>query len=127
MAINLNTAYPGQTAGTNLDYPFGQGRNVTTQNDDTGTPFEARWFNDVQGLLQALLSGASLTPTGTPDTARSSQYLQALGSLFINGTARYCRWKYPSDRHTGNHFSGYSVRCGCSFRVECEREFQGLF
>ena len=86
MAINLNTAYPGQTAGTNLDYPFGQGRNVTTQNDDTGTPFEARWFNDVQGLLQALLQGASLTPTGTPDTARSSQYLQALQSLFINGT-----------------------------------------
>ena len=30
--------------------------------------------------------GASLTPTGTPDTARSSQYLQALQSLFINGT-----------------------------------------
>ena len=42
-------------------------------------------FNDVQGLLQALLSGASLTPTGTPDTARSSQYLQALGALFPRG------------------------------------------
>ena len=67
MAINLNTQYPGRTAGTNTNYPFGQGRNVTTQGDGTGTPFESAWFNDVQGFLQALLQGASLTPSGTPD------------------------------------------------------------
>ena len=92
MAINLNTQYPGRTAGTNTNYPYGQGRNVTTQGDGTGTPFESAWFNDVYGFLQALLQGASLTPTGTPDTARSSQYLQALQALLLTqttGDARY--------------------------------------
>ena len=83
MAINLNTQYPGRTAGTNTNYPFGQGRNVTTQGDGTGTPYEAAWFNDVQGFLQALLQGASLTPSGTPDNATTSQYLQALSALYI--------------------------------------------
>ena len=83
MAINLNTQYPGRTAGTNTNYPFGQGRNVTTQGDGTGTPFEAAWFNDVYGFLQALLQGASIVPSGTPDNAQTSQYLQALMSSFL--------------------------------------------
>ena len=57
MAINLNQQYPGRTAGTNQNYPYGQGRNVTTQGDGTGTPFEAAWFNDVQGLLSVVKRG----------------------------------------------------------------------
>ena len=88
MAINLAQQYPGRTAGTNTNYPFGQGRNVTSQGDGTGTPYEAAWFNDVQGFLQALLSGASLTPSGTPDNVTTSQYLAALRALFLTqGTA----------------------------------------
>ena len=74
MAINLNTQYPGRTAGTNTNYPFGQGRNVTAQGDGTGTPYEAAWFNDVQGFLQALLQSAGVVPSGAPDNATASQY-----------------------------------------------------
>ena len=106
MAINLNTQYPGQTAGTSLDYPFGQGRNVATQNDDTGTPFEAGWFNDIQGLLQALLSGASLTPTGMPDTARNSQYLQALQAMFLSGTLGTANGNIPQIGTPGTTSAG---------------------
>ena len=81
MAINLNQQYPGRTAGTNQNYPYGQGRNVTTQGDGTGTPFEAAWFNDVQGFFQAILSAANVVPSGTPDNAQISQYLEAISRI----------------------------------------------
>ena len=130
MAINLNTQYPGRTAGTNTNYPYGQGRNVTNQGDGTGTPFESAWFNDVYGFLQALLQGASLTPTG--HTRHGSKFAVFADLAVSAGTVcvvfegeqtRNGRRKYSPDRHTGNHCSGHSVRCGCSCRVECERIF----
>ena len=84
MAINLATQYRGKTSGTNANYPYGQGRNITTSGDGTGTPFEAAWFNDVQGFLQAILTAGRIVPNGTPDNARSSQYLTALRALFLD-------------------------------------------
>lgn len=78
MAISISEQYPGKTAGTNTNYPLGQARNITTPGDGTGTPWEAAIVNDDQGFKQALLAAASLVPSGVPDTAVVSQYLDAL-------------------------------------------------
>lgn len=82
MAISINEEYPGKTAGTNTNYPYGQARDVTTPGDGTGTPWKQAIVNDDQGFKQALLTAAGITPSGTPDTAIASQYLQALQKLF---------------------------------------------
>lgn len=87
MAIKLADQYPGKTAGTNTDYPLGQARNVTVPGDGTGTPWEAAIVNDDQGFKQALLEAADITPSGNPDTAVNSQYLQAINKLISDAVA----------------------------------------
>ena len=87
MAISIAEQYPGKTAGTNTDYPYGQARNVTAPGDGTGTPFEQALVNDDQGFKQALLKAAALIPSGDPDTAVASQYLQAIQKLISDATA----------------------------------------
>ena len=82
MAISISEQYPGKTAGNTTDYPFGEARNVTAPGDGTGTPWEQAIVNDDQGFKQALLAAAGVIPSGTPDTASASQYLQALKTLF---------------------------------------------
>lgn len=74
MAIAPSTRYPAQTDPA-AGYPHGKARNAVTFNDGTGTPLERDWLNDIWGFLQALLSNASLTPSGTPDAVGASQYL----------------------------------------------------
>lgn len=81
MAISINDQYPGKTAGVNADYPQGQARNITTPGDGTGTPWEAAIVNDDQGFKQAILAEAGVAPSGTPDTAVDSQYLDALKTI----------------------------------------------
>ena len=82
MAISISENYPGKTAGNTADYPYGQARNITTPGDGTGTPWEAAIVNDDQGMKQALLTNAGITPSGTPDTADESQYFEAMKKLF---------------------------------------------
>lgn len=77
MAISIDEQYPGKTAGTSTEYPLGKARNVTTPGDGTGTPWEQAIVNDDQGFKQALLAAAGITPSGVPDTAIVSQYLEA--------------------------------------------------
>lgn len=83
MAVSIDEQYPGQTAGTNTNYPLGQARNVTTPGDGTGTPWDQTIVNDDQGFKQAILKEAGITPSGVPDTAPVSQYLQGLKTLFL--------------------------------------------
>lgn len=78
MAIRIVDQYPGKTAGVVEGYPHGKARNVSAPNDGTGTPLEAALVNDDQGFKQALLQRAGIAPSGTPDTADESQYLQAM-------------------------------------------------
>lgn len=82
MSISISEQYPGKTAGNTTDYPFGQAQNVSAPGDGTGTPWEQAIVNDDQGFKQALLLAAGLIPSGTPDTALDSQYLEALKKLF---------------------------------------------
>lgn len=83
MAINPGNLYPGKTKAPDADYPYGSARNVTTPGDGTGTPWEAALVNDIFGFQQALLDGAGLVPSGTPERVGSSQYLNALRALSI--------------------------------------------
>lgn len=83
MAIRIVDQYPGKTAGVDTEYPQGKARNVTTPNDGTGTPWEAAIVNDDQGFKQALLNEAGIIPSGNPDTALSSQYLEALREVVL--------------------------------------------
>lgn len=78
MAINPESQYPGKINPSDSDYPYGSARNVTVPGDGTGTPWEAALVKDIMGLQQALLSAASIVPSGSPDTAGTSQYFDAI-------------------------------------------------
>lgn len=81
MAINPKTQYPGKIAPSTPEYPYGKARNISTPGDGTGTPWEAALVNDIFGFQQALLSEASVVPSGNPDEVGDSQYLTALLSI----------------------------------------------
>lgn len=81
MAINPASQYPTKTNPADGDYPYGSARNVTVTGDGTGTPWEENLINDIFGFQQALLDKAGLTPTGTPETVNSSQYLEAIEDI----------------------------------------------
>ena len=81
MAIRPTTRYSGNVIATDAAYPLGKAKNVTSQDDGTGTPLEAAWLNDLWGFLQALLAEAAIDASGDPDTATASQYLQAIQAL----------------------------------------------
>lgn len=119
MAIIPESNYPGNIIGGNANYPWGQARNVAQTNDGTGTPYEQAIVNDLFGLQQALLSEAGVSPSGAPDTALASQYLDAMkillktgrknllyGNFFINqrqvvGTVGLSSGEYGHDGYKG--------------------------
>ena len=83
MAINLETKYPGKTAPSDANYPFGAARNITIPGDGTGTPWEAAIVNDNVGFQQAILTSAGIVPSGAPDKVGQSQYLEALNRTHL--------------------------------------------
>lgn len=87
MAINPQSQYPGKINPGDANYPYGSARNVTVPGDGTGTPWEAALVNDLLGFQQAILSRASIVPTGSPEKVGASQYLDGL--LSIIGTRGY--------------------------------------
>jgi len=81
MSINLLTQYPTQVGPVVAGWPLGEPRNITAPGDGTGTPWEAAIIKDTEGLKQALLTSAGITPSGTPDKVTASEYLQAIIEL----------------------------------------------
>lgn len=81
MAIVPSDEYPGQTNDPNADYPQGSARDVSVPGAGDGTPWRARVVNDLFGFQQGLLNEASLTPSGNPDTATASQYVEAVNTM----------------------------------------------
>jgi len=79
--LNIDTTYPGQTAGTNANYPNGQARNVTVSGDGTGTPWEQQLLNDILGFMNACVDEAGITVSGSPETALASDVLDGLKAL----------------------------------------------
>lgn len=90
MAIIPESQYPGKITPASAEYPYGQARNITLPGDGTGTPWEAALVNDLFGFQQALLTQASIVPTGDPEEVGASQYLEALQRLgvFLYDSAR---------------------------------------
>lgn len=78
MALIPTGRYPSQVDDADPDYPHGKARNSGSYQDGTGTPLEKDWINDDWGFKQALLADGLVTPSGDPDTAAASQYLDAL-------------------------------------------------
>ena len=81
MAIKPEDLFPANSAPPTSDYPLGSARNVTSPGDGTGTPLVASWVNDLWGFFQATLTEAGVTPSGNPDTAQASQYLDSLKAI----------------------------------------------
>lgn len=81
MALDLIVEYPGQVVAGDPNYPQGRPQNVSVEGDGTGTPFEAALLSDIVGLQQALLKQSGIAPSGAPDNANTSQYLQAFYKL----------------------------------------------
>lgn len=77
MALDLRVTYPDQTA-EDANYPQGAAQNISVEDDGTGFPLEKTWINDHLGFQQALLLKTGITPSGDPDNANVSQYLQAV-------------------------------------------------
>jgi hypothetical protein len=77
MAIRPADEYPAQTIDSDPGYPEGKARNVTVSGDNTGTPLDELWVNDMWGFFQALLAAAGITPSGDPDEVGASDYLDA--------------------------------------------------
>jgi hypothetical protein len=85
MALIPISRYPAQV-DSSVDYPHGKARNAGSYQDGTGTPLERDWLNDLWGFLQALLVAGGLTPSGAPDTASASQYLDAVRAVSVDST-----------------------------------------
>ena len=85
MAINLTTlSAEGRWKAPSDDYPQGEFLNSATEGDYTGSYCRAEWANEIFGFFGAALSGAGLTPNGTPETAKHSQIYDAIVQAFDN-------------------------------------------
>jgi microcystin-dependent protein len=81
MAIRIADEYVNSHPA-DTDYPHGSFKNSTSPTSRDGTPLEAAWPNDIQGFLQGILAAGGVTPSGEPDTAVASDYLDALRAIF---------------------------------------------
>ena len=81
MAIDLTQVYPQQVDASTPAYPLGKARNVTSVDDNNATPLDEVWMNDHFGFQQAILREAGVVPSGQPDTATASQYLEAIKQI----------------------------------------------
>lgn len=86
MALNLNDRYPTRTTPPDSDYPYGSAKDETAEGADDGTPYEKPRADDIFGFQQALLEMAGIVPSGDAETAKNSQYLQALTELVSRAT-----------------------------------------
>ena len=82
MAINPFLQFPGKTAGTSAPWPYGEPRDVSSPGAGDGWPWNVAVCKDIAGMQQALLEAAGITPSNVPETAATSQYLEALSTIF---------------------------------------------
>lgn len=89
--INLGSQYPTQTASDPTNYPYGKAQNITTPGDGTGTPLEAAFYNDLNGMMQAIVNEGGVTPSGSPETIVSSDIVDALKVIIgdLQGVTEY--------------------------------------
>lgn len=90
MAIDLLTRYAGRINPATGGYPFGSIKNKTAGVDD-GTPLDDAWGNDIEALLQSLLSAVGDTPNNVVDQVGASQYFDALVALGLRAATTALR------------------------------------
>lgn len=78
MAIDPSTDYAGQVDTPGATYPYGQPRNRSAPSSTDGTPLEEAWVADFWGFVQAVLGADGTAPSGSPETAQTSQIFDAL-------------------------------------------------
>ena len=81
MANDPNVNWPTQTNPPTPAYPRGSSKSVVVPGDDTGTPFDEQFVNDDFGLKQGILLRSGINPSGIPDTAEVSQYINGLSKM----------------------------------------------
>ena len=86
MALKRNETYPGRFSNPTDDHPQGAFKNRSAPGAQDGSFCEQQWANDWDGFFGRLLTLAGVTPNGKVDTASSSQYYDALKSLFLQRT-----------------------------------------
>lgn len=86
MALKRNEIYPGRFSNPTDDHPQGAFKNRSAPGAQDGSYLEQQWANDWDGFFGRLLTLAGVTPNGNVDTASSSQYYDALKSLFLQRT-----------------------------------------
>lgn len=86
MALKRNETYPGRFSNPTDDHPQGAFKNRSAPGAQDGSYLEQQWANDWDGFFGRLLTLAEVTPNGEGDTASSSQYYDALKSLFLQRT-----------------------------------------
>lgn len=84
MAIDRNTRYPGRFDAPTAARPQGAFKNRSAPGAKDGSYLERDWANDWDGFFGSLLRSAGMNPNGTPDTALSSQYFNAMNSVIAN-------------------------------------------
>lgn len=83
MALKRNETYPGRFSNPTSDHPQGAFKNRSAPGAQDGSFCEQQWANDWDGFFGRLLTVAGITPDGNVDTASTSQYYDALKSLFL--------------------------------------------
>ena len=78
MALKLHATYPGRFDSPSENYPQGKWRNRSNPTAHDGGYLEEKHMNDVYGFFGALLHNAEMTPNGEVDTAKKSQFYEAL-------------------------------------------------
>jgi len=63
-------------------FPNTEGKNISSPGVKDGTPWIKSFVDDIWGGNQALMDYASLTPSGSDETASSSQRLEAMKKCF---------------------------------------------
>lgn len=86
MALKRNETYPGRFNNPTTEHPQGAFKNCSASGAQDGSYLEQQWANDWDGFFGRLLTLAGVTPNGNVDTASSSQYYDALKSLFLQRT-----------------------------------------
>lgn len=76
----------GRITAATPAYPYGSAQDDSTGTTGDGTPFKSALLNDIYGFQQAMLSAASIVPSGTADSVTASQYLEALDVLYPRKT-----------------------------------------
>jgi len=77
MAIKIEVQYTNATPADS-DYPGGSFKNETSPGALDGTPLDRVWGNDWLGFFSRVLAVAGITPSGSADTAVTSQYFNGL-------------------------------------------------